>query len=152
MYLPQLVLSIWVDSLPAYEFTGTLWPILCAVPFALAFAVVLVPLAYVVGGRAGRFFVTIYALMYVPVLGWQLARYVNIKYDHAAPRIAIVQYVATHKGEPSMTEYTDWDDPSRTIKLVTGLRSADRVPGAPVKVTIHPGALGMEWVEIKAGM
>jgi hypothetical protein len=75
--------------------------------------------------------------------------YANVAGDHQ-PGVSVsvdcVQYHHRVRGVDWM-ELRSWHDPNRTIGVLNvGFCKAECTQGRPVRVIVHPGRLGIEWV------
>ncbi len=150
IYGPQLGMSIATDRLPPHEFTGIWLRLLWAIPFALAWAALLGPLAWALAYRHHPALSLIFASFGVPILAWQTAGTVNVALDHSPGvrvEVTFLHRVSPHKG-PAYEEFIDGREPPGTLTLIrSNFREGDRIAGAKGHLLVHPGALGLEWVE-----
>ncbi|MDB4931768.1 MAG: hypothetical protein JWM10_4252 [Myxococcaceae bacterium] len=147
---PQGALMWLVDGLTPHAFTGWALRLLFTVPMTALLALVLWPPVWLVTRRSQMVpLAAIYALLYTPLLAWQVLGYLDVARDADPGRRVEVRYVREMRPAkgPSYDVITSWDDPTDTVNLRGfGGLEGERRPGATVSLTVHRGWLGLEWV------
>jgi hypothetical protein len=150
VFVPLRVLVPLDDGLGRHELTGWFGHLLLSVPGALVVAAVLWPLAWLlVRPWSGlSLLVAMFAVCSAPANGWLLTGYLNVVLDHAPSEIVQLHYVAhKHHGKgPDEDMFVSWRGANDIIALQT-VSVPKKVPGATVRVRLHRGWLGMEWIE-----
>ena len=139
VFAPLVAVAVLDDRLPAHELPGWFRHLLLAGPAAVACAGVLWPPAWLVCRRSKAAPPTaLFALLYTPVLAWQVVGYLDVALDPDPSRVVQVRDVRFERPAkgPSSDVVTSWDDPRDTVALhTTALSPTDRRPNAVVTDT-----------------
>lgn len=133
-----------------YEHVGLAWRLLLSLPLALVMMLAVGRLLWSALARSPmRGTSTFVILCFMPVLAFQLVGYANVAGDREAGRSAVVEcvrFIRRARGA-SDVELTSWADPNRTVTLHSFMVSeADCAARKPVRIVVHQGRLGAEWI------
>jgi hypothetical protein len=133
-----------------YDQIGWAWRLLLSLPLAALLILTVGGLAWVVFSRSSvRRLSTLCIAFAMPVLAYQAIGYADVAGDHhpgVPVSVECVQYFHRARGADVM-ELRSWHDPKRTMEVLNvGFCKAECSKGKPVRIIVHPGRLGMEWV------
>lgn len=154
VYGPLIALMVADGRLPSHAFSGWLDHLTPTVPTAILVAATSWPVAWLLTRRSQMVALTaMFAVMFTPLVAWRLVAYLDVARDTDPGRSVTVRYVrhVRHAKDNGYDVVTGWDDPTHTINL-QGLEVAhnDVRPGDEVRLRVHRGWLGVEWVEADA--
>lgn len=147
---PQWMIAFAEQRFEPFEHVGWLWRLVVSLPLAAALMAMAGRLAWSAFARSpARGTSTFVVVCAMPPLAYQLVGYANVAADQAVGRPVVVdcvRYIHRAKG-PSLVELTSWMDPNRTITLRSFVvDEADCAARKPVRIVVHPGRLGAQWI------
>jgi len=147
--VPHLAMGLAMQPFEPYEQLRLAWRLLACVPVAAILALLAGRLAWsVLAATRGRGAGTFALVFLMAALSFEIVGYVNVTGDRDVGRLVevdCVRYIKQTKG--SRLEVRSWDDPSRTVSLWGFFaKPTDCEAGKPVRLVVHRGRLGAEWV------
>ena len=147
---PMWSLGIAESRLEPHDHVGWAWRLLVSLPLAALLILALGGLAWAAFSPSSvRALSTLCIAFAMPVLAYQAIGYINVVGDHHPGVLAIVdclQYIHRVRGG-SLLELRSWHNRNRTIQVLNvGFCKGECRQGRPVRIVVHPGRLGMEWV------
>jgi hypothetical protein len=138
-----------------YELTGWAGHVLLAVPATLAYALAFLVVVFAVTGgvrslpRPTVAAVVFGGFCFTPFGGWALVAYLDTALDTDPGRVVDVRLARrVHTKGHDRLEVGPWDG-GDTLSLDDLDLPSGTAPGSLVSIRVHPGALGLEWVETR---
>jgi len=148
--VPQWAIASGSQRFEPYELMGWAWRFLISLPLAVVMMAIVGPLAWAFFLRSSfRRTSTFVILCAMPPLAFQMVGFANVALDRQVGRPVIVDCVnyIHHARGPNQVEVTSWTDPGRTVTLRAFVVSeCDCSARKPVRLTVHPGRLGAQWI------
>ena len=147
---PLLALQAVTAPLQPYQQIGWAWRLLCSLLLTVFLIGALGALGWLAFSRSSaRALLTLCLIFFAPPLAYQAVGAANVIWDHrsgVAVTVACLGYVHRTKGL-SYLEVTSWHDPSKTVEIDASFVRENRcAPQQPVRLLVHPGRLGWEWI------
>jgi hypothetical protein len=153
--IPLVIAPLWSlgiaeSRIAPHDHVGWAWRLLLSLPLAALLILAVGGLAWLLFSRSSvRCLSTLCIAFAMPVLAYQAIGYADVAGDHR-PGVTVsadcVQYFHRVRGVDLM-ELRSWHDPNRTIQVLNvGFCKAECTKGSPVRIIVHPGRLGTEWV------
>jgi hypothetical protein len=147
---PLWLLGIAESRIGPYDQVGGAWRLLLSLPLAALLILAVGGLAWVIFSRSSvRCLSTLCIAFAMPVLAYQAIGYADVAGDHhpgVPVSVDCVEYFHRVRGVDLM-ELRSWHDPNRTIEVLNvGFCKAECTKGRQVRIIVHPGRLGIEWV------
>ncbi len=151
--VPYLTMGTALGQFQPYEQLGWTRRLLLSVPVAAVLMALAGRLAwsFLASSPDQRAAGTFALVFMMAALSFELIGYINVAGDRQPGRIVEVDcvgYIRGAKGSASI-EVRSWHDPRRTVTLWAFFANQpDCVAGKPVRLIVHPGRLGAEWVSM----
>jgi hypothetical protein len=155
VFIPFVIAPLWAIAFAErrfepYQHVGWAWRLLLSLPLAAVLMAFVARVGRPVFARTASPGIAAFSVLCaMPPLAFQLVGYVNVAADRDPGRMVTVDCVRVihrTKGRNEV-EVTSWKDPGRTLTFWNFLTDKpDCDARKPVRIVVHPGRLGAEWI------